>query len=374
MVGVNVGWVGPFLPEISRVVQVPVDRAGLIVSASATGYFAALIIAGEVSSRWSARTILIAAMVLFAAGLFGLATAPILSAMLSAAFLIGLGNGAIDVAANALIVDLNRDRLAAALNYLHVLFGVGALMGPVIVGFALTNRVPYSLVFGAGALVCATVAIALVVTPSVEVRVPMLSGDGFMSMFTRPLIWVIGGVLFLYVGAETGIGAWLFLYLRSASALSETIASWGVSMYWLGLILGRMVGGRLAHLIAPRPFTMLAATLSALALVILIAAPMSHTLAAAMVVLIGFGYGPIFPNMIAVGATRFPADVGRMTSIVIAGGALGAIFVPWIMGRAMVVATPRASMEFALVVTAMMAILSVVGLRGVASPVESSPN
>ncbi|HXN87422.1 MAG TPA: MFS transporter, partial [Candidatus Binataceae bacterium] len=150
--------------------------------------------------------------------------------------------------------------------------------------------------------------------------------------------------------------------------LSESIASWGVSMYWLGLILGRMTGGRLAHRIAPRPFTMLAATLSALALVILIAAPTSHLLATAMVVLIGFGYGPIFPNMIAVGATRFPADVGRMTSIVIAGGALGAIFVPWIMGHAMVAATPRASMEFALGVTAMMAIVSVLGLRGVLSP------
>jgi hypothetical protein len=72
--------------------------------------------------------------------------------------------------------------------------------------------------------------------------------------------------------------------------------------------------------------------------------------------------------MIAVGATRFPADVGRMTSIVIAGGALGAIFVPWIMGHAMVVATPNVSMEFALGVTAMMAILSVLGLRGLAAP------
>src|ERR1700683_490491 len=252
MVGVNVGWVGPFLPEISRVIQVSVDRAGLIVSVSATGYLAALIVAGEVSSRWSARTILVAAMLLFAAGLFGLATASILPAMLSAAFLIGLGNGAIDVAANALIVDLNRDRVAAALNYLHVLFGVGALMGPIIVGFALENRLSYSFVFGAGALVCAMVAIALVVTPVVEVRVPMLSGDGFMSMLTRPLIWVIGAILFLYVGTETGIGAWLFLYLRSASALSESIASWGVSMYWLGLILGRIVGGRPPRMIAGR--------------------------------------------------------------------------------------------------------------------------
>ena len=350
---------GPFLPEISRVVQVSIDRAGLIISATAAGYFIALIVGGALSHRWSAQTILIAAMVLFGSGLFGLAAAPILPALLCGGALIGLGNGAIDVAANALIVDLNRDRLAAALNYLHVLFGVGALMGPIVVGFALARAIPYWWIFGLGALACSIVAIGLAITPAIEVRVPATPGGGFLPLLARPLIWVIGGVLFLYVGGEMGIGAWLFLYLRAAAALGATVASWGVSLYWLGLIVGRIIGGRLAHRIAPREFTMLASALSAAALIGLIAAPMWHVLAAAMVFLIGFGYGPIFPNMVAVGATRFPAQVGRMSSIVIAGGALGGVFVPWIMGRAMAVATPRSSMEFAFGVTALMALLSV---------------
>jgi fucose permease len=142
IVGVHVGWIGPFLPEISRVMQVPIDRAGLVISTTAAGYFVALIVAGGLSHRWSAQTILIAAMVLFATGLFGLATAARLAPLLGGGFLVGLGNGAIDVATNALIVDLNRDRLAAALNYLHVLFGVGALIGPIIAGFALARVVP----------------------------------------------------------------------------------------------------------------------------------------------------------------------------------------------------------------------------------------
>jgi fucose permease len=174
---------------------------------------------------------------------------------------------------------------------------------------------------------------------------------------------VIGAILFLYVGAETGIGAWLFLYLRIDGALSESLASWGVSLYWAGLIIGRLIGGRLAHCLAAREFTMLAAAISAAALVVLIAAPTMRGLAAPMIVLIGFGYGPIFPNMIAVGAARFPSEVGRMTSIVVAGGALGGIFVPWIMGRAIVVASPRAAMEFALGITALMAVIAIGGLR-----------
>jgi fucose permease len=94
-----------------------------------------------------------------------------------------------------------------------------------------------------------------------------------------------------------------------------------------------------------------------------------------MVFLIGFGYGPVFPNMIAVGAERFPSQVGRMSSIVITGGALGAVFVPWLMGRAMADATARASMEYALGVTVLMALLSF-AVRGAKSSrgLEPSPS
>ncbi len=367
LVGIHAGWIGPFLAQISHTLFIPIDDAGLVVSTASAGYFIALLCAGALSHRFSAQAILLFAMASFAAGLLGLATAAGLTALLGAGVLIGIANGSIDVAANALIVDLNRDRLAAALNHLHVLFGIGAMMGPIVVGVALSRLIPYAWVFCAGGATCALVAVALATTPVIEVRVPATPGGGFLPLLGRAQIWVIGGVLFLYVGGEMGIGAWLFLYLRTAGSLSSAVASSGVSLYWLGLIAGRIVGGRLAHRIAPREFTMLAAALSAIALIGLIAAPMSHILGAAMVFLIGLGYGPIFPNMIAVGASRFASQVGQMSSIVIAGGALGGVFVPWIMGHAMAVATPRSSMEFALVVTALMALLATAVRGGEAS-------
>jgi fucose permease len=188
-------------------------------------------------------------------------------------------------------------------------------------------------------------------------------------MLSRPLIWVVSAVMFLYVGAEVGIGAWLFLYLRTAGALGPMLASSGVSLYWLGLVCGRAFGGRLGHRIALPQFTMLASALSAAALVMLIAAPTAGGLAASAVFLIGFGYGPVFPNMIAVGAERFPSEVGRMTSIVVAGGALGAILAPWLMGHAIADISPRASMEVALAFTLAMAALAL-SLRTLNAPGE----
>ena len=358
MVGINSGWIGPFIPEISRTVHLPIERVGLIVSAAAAGSLISVLVAGEINQQLSAQKILIGAMALFTAGLAGLAASPGLMGLLCAGFLLGLANGGIDIGANALIVELNRERLASALNYLHVLFGVGALLGPLMVSGSFATRVPYWWVFGGGALACATIAFRLGVTRALEVRTAAAPGDGFIAMLAHPLIWVVSGVMFLYVGAEIGIGAWLFLYLRMAGALGPMLASSGVSLYWLGLVCGRAFSGRLGHRIALPQFTMLASALSAAALVLLIATPAAGGLAASAIFLIGFGYGPVFPNMIAVGAARFPAEVGRMTSIVVASGALGAIVAPWIMGQAIAHVSPRASMEIALAFTIAMAALS----------------
>jgi fucose permease len=360
MVGINSGWLGPFLPQISRTSHLPIERAGLIVSASAAGAFISVLIAGEINQSMSAQKILVSAMVLFTAGLAGLAAATGLAGLLCAGFLIGLANGCIDIGANALIVEFNRERLASALNYLHVLFGVGALLGPLIVSAAFATRVPYRWVFGGGAIVCAAIGFRLGVTPALEVRSPVAPDDenGFLPMLSRPVIWAISTVMFLYVGAEIGIGTWLFLYLHTAGALSPMLASSGVSLYWLGLVCGRGFGGRLGHHIALPRFTMLSSALSAIALLLLIAAPTAGGLAASAIFLIGFGYGPVFPNMIAVGAARFPSEVGRMTSIVVAGGALGAIIAPWIMGHAIADISPRASMEVALAFTIAMAAIA----------------
>ena len=359
MVGINGGWIGPFLPQISRVTNLPIQQAGLVVSALSAGYFVSVLVAGEISQRASAQKILIASMVLFAAGLVALAAASGLTGLLSGGFLLGLSNGGIDIGANTVIVVLNRDRLASALNYLHVLFGVGALTGPMIVSGAFATRTPYWWIFDTGAFVCAAIALRIATIPDLEAHTTAESDSGFIAMASRPLIWAISAVMFLYVGAEAGIGAWLFLYLHSASNLSAALASSGVALYWLGLVCGRAFGGRIGHRIALPLFTSVASILSAVALVVLIAAPAIGAAAACAVFLIGFGFGPVFPNMIAIGAARFTDETGRMTSIVVAGAALGGVTVPWIMGQTIAHTGVRASMTAALAVTLLMAIAAI---------------
>src|SRR5215472_3924402 len=359
VLGVNVGWLGPFLAQISQTINASLDRTGLILSAIAAGYFIALPAAGEIGHRRGPHFLLTLTMALNALGFLLLAMAPTLASCLGASAVIGFGQCGIDVASNALVADLNRDRLAATLNYLHMMFGVGATLGPVIDAFALANHIGYGATFAGGAVVSAAIGAALWITPRVEFVHAIKDKENLRALLVHPLIWAISAVLFLYVGAEVGIGAWLYSYLRRAAVpLAIATASAAVSVYWAGLIVGRLLGGAIAHRISARRLAAIGGIVSAMSLLAFLGTSSVPMLAYPVVALIGFGFGPIFPNMIAVGAERFPARVATMTSIVAAGAALGGVALPWAMGVMLVTRGPFASIGTGLVATiAMLAVL-----------------
>ena len=358
VLGVNVGWLGPFLPQISHAINESLDRTGLILTAIAVGYLVALPAGGEIGHRRGPHFLLFLALTLDALGFLGLAVAGGLAESMCAAIAIGFAQCGIDVAVNALVAELNRHRLAAALNYLHMMFGVGATLGPAIDGFAMEYHISYGATFIAGAILTSSIAAAVWLAPRVELPPSIAVKQTLRALLAHPLIWAIAAVLFLYVGAEVGVGAWLYTYLhRAAIPLSAGVASAAVSVYWAGLIGGRLLGGALAHRIPPRRLAIIGSAISTIGLIALMFTP--AIAAFPIVALIGLGFGPAFPNMIALGAERFPSRVASMTSIVAGGGALGGAVLPWAMG-VMLVASGR-SVSIAVALAATIAMLVILG-------------
>jgi len=362
VLGINVGWLGPFLPQIAYGINASLDRTGLILSAIALGYFVALPAGGEFGHRRGPHFLLIVATAMDAVGFGWLAVASSLPASICAAVLIGFAQCGIDVAVNALVAELNRDRLAAALNYLHMMFGVGATMGPAIDGLAMARGISYRLTFTAGAAAIAMLAVTLAATPRMKSPSPPVDGEkhDLRALLMHRLIWAIALVLFLYVGAEVGVGAWLYSYLRhGAVPVAISVASAGVSIYWAGLIGGRLLGGMLAHRVPPLRLAAIGSLIAAAGLLSLMFTGSVPMLSFPIVAIVGVGFGPIFPNMIAAGAERFPSRVASMTSIVAGGAALGGSAVPWAMGLALVMSGRAASIGIAFAATvAMLAVLA----------------
>lgn len=368
LTGLHGGWIGPLLPSIARAQGFALERVGLLVSAIFVGFLLTVLVGGEIVDRWGGRVALTLAAALMGAGLLGLATLPGLPALLGSALVIGLGTGISDVAAHVIVAAFNRGRVATALNYLNVSFGVGALLGPLIAGVAIRNGLPYQVVFRAGAVVAALVAILLVTTPLSHERAAATGAESKGALLMRPVLWVLGGVLLLYIGVETGLGAWLSSYLRATGDLSESRAAWVVSLFWIGLVGGRMLSGRLAERVATRWLTLGAVALAVAALAVLAVAPAQIVLHAPAVLLIGLGLGPVFPNVIATGAALFPHQVSTMTVTVIAVGSIGGIIGPWLLGHTLVLVGPRPAMALAFGTT-----LAMLGLFWVAGQLPGEP-
>ncbi|MCH5670262.1 MFS transporter [Streptomyces sp. CME 23] len=162
---------GPAVPGLRAEFGLSPAGAGLGLSLHFTGGVAGVLAFNAIHSRISNRTLLAASYGLMALGAAGFALAPGWPLALAAAFLAGLGFGGIDYGLNQLFAVGFGNRSTAMLNVLNAHFGIGAVLGPVVVAWL--GRDSYTYAFGA----CAVLATLLVVAGSNGVRTPVNGGE-----------------------------------------------------------------------------------------------------------------------------------------------------------------------------------------------------
>jgi MFS family permease len=166
LIGMLQALYGPAVPGLRTEFGLSFAGAGLGLSLHFTGGVAGVLAFNAIHSRISNRALLAASYGLMTLGAAGFALAPAWPLALAAAFLAGLGFGGLDYGLNQLFAVGFGDRSTAMLNVLNAHFGIGAVLGPVVVAWLGPDAYPYA--FGA----CATLAALLVVTGSSGVRTP----------------------------------------------------------------------------------------------------------------------------------------------------------------------------------------------------------
>jgi fucose permease len=139
-------------------------------------------------------------------------------------------------------------------------------------------------------------------------------------------------LFFAYTGLELAIGAWTFTLLTEGRGLSMAMAGSSISLYWLGLTVGRVLGAMLGRRSSAESLVRgcLIALTGALAL---LAAGLSPHADLAALVLAGVAAGPVFPTLIA----TTPARVGgqhaaNAVGFQIAAAAVGQSLLPSVLG------------------------------------------
>lgn len=381
MVGLNSGWVGPSLESIAKAQGVPLANAGTLVSVYFFGCVVTIVVGQWILEKFGGRNSLRLAAVGMFVGLSMIASGAGFVITWAGSFILGLGVGISSIASNICILATAAGHAASRLNRLHLFFGIGALIGPFFAWAGQQTPWSYQATYAFGVLYTAAVGAILAKAPNITISVndnkstaastgssvtstrssetstrssatstrssatstrssvtstrsSVTSTDGppQRHVLKEPLLWLFASILCLYVGIETGAGAWLFTFVEKEYQLSAGASAIAMSCLWGGLTLGRMSGVPLTRRFKPELITLVAMLISTTALLILIVSSNLSDMALLVVALLGFGFGPVFPTVIGGATNRFPAAKGTVTTTLITLGFVGGIIGPWIIG------------------------------------------
>jgi FHS family glucose/mannose:H+ symporter-like MFS transporter len=325
---------GPALPDLAEQTGSTLAALGAIFTASFGGTMIAQVSAGPLNDRLGQRPVLLAGIMLGVMGALGILLSHALWLTLAASAIFGMGFGALDVSLNILIAEVFAARSVPVLNLLHVFFGVGSVAGPAIASGTLKLWDTALPPIGVGVvMVMLTIPAILRLAPGplrAKDDTPNAAAEKFS--YRVPLLWALGALLMLYVGIESGIGAWTTAYADRSTTLSKETAALLTSGYWFALTVGRVAGaiwgGRF------QPYFVLGASLAGMmaggVLLALGTGNIAMTILAVLV--LGLWSGPPYPTVVAITTRAFRSGPGKATGAVVSLGSLGAATLPWSQG------------------------------------------
>jgi fucose permease len=319
--GMIAAMLGTILPELSDRFHLSPSQNGTIASAQALGLILASLAAGPLIDNEGEKLGLILGLAFISIALFALPRSPGFRGVLLLMFLLGVGGGILVTAANALVSDVGEAHRGVALNLVNLFFGLGGLATP----FIAAN------IFGRNWVrLCYTVASLTVVTLVIQMltKMPAPTGAGGFVLtdagpvLGRPLLFLIGLFLFLYIGCEVGIWNWLVRHLI-AQGIPESRA---LNILSLGFALGLLIGraGILPILVhVPAISVTLIGSVAMAVTTFLMLRTSKPSASLVLVFLCGLSMAPVFPTTLAIVGDAFPRMTGTAIGFVITCGWIG---------------------------------------------------
>ena len=334
---------GPTLNNLAEQTAVGVAQLSLLYPSRSGGYFIGSLLGGRLYDRVAGHMLL---AVMLAVMALCMALVPTLGVfwLLSGVLLItGIAEAIVDVGGNAMIGWVHGAKVGPYMNALHFFFGVGALISPIIVGLALryTDGIAWAYWILAVLLLPPALWIVRFTSPTTPAR----RAVGEAPAAPLDLVLVGLAVLFMMfvVGAEVSFSGWVATYAVSLNLATRETAAYLTSVFWGALTFGRLLSIPIAMCYRPRTI-LLADVLGCIAgVAVIVAAPASGAALWIGAAILGLFMASVFPTVLS-WAGRHMTMSGTVTSWFLVGASLGAITLPWIIGRLIAAFGPEAAM------------------------------
>lgn len=332
---------GSAWPAMYHEFSVPISYAGGISMIIAAGTIISSLQCDRLTKRIGTGNVTAASVLTTAIALLGFSASHSFIVLCLWAVPYGLGAGCVDASLNNYVALHYASR---HMSWLHCMWGVGASLGPCIMGYALAGGQGWKMGYRYISLLqFALTAVLLLTLPLWKGQ---KTGGKTVSASERPqgrslplweLVRIPGAkevmaAFFCYCALEQTTGLWASSYLVLQWGITSETAAGFASLFFIGITVGRAFSGFLTLKLNDIQMIRLGQGITVFGISLLLL-PLGREITLFGLILIGLGCAPIYPSVIHSTPEHFGADRSQaMIGVQMASAYVGTCLMPPLFG------------------------------------------
>ena len=329
---------GSAWPVMQNDLSVGFSSAGIISMIISGGTIISSLSSGKIIRRFGTGKVTFVSVLMTAVALLGFAVSPSFIWLCIMAIPLGLGAGSVDAALNNFVALHYK---AMHMSWLHCFWGVGATSGPIIMSFFLAKNSGWQKGYFTISIIQFSLVLLLLISLPMWKNLEkndekavdeMDESIGKIKPFKIPGVKLALVSFVCYCATEATAGLWGSSYLVNFKGLSVELAARGVSLFYGGITVGRLVSGFLTMKFNNTKLIRMGQGICIIGAICLLL-PLPTYFSFVGLVLIGLGCAPIYPSMLHDTPNRFGKKESQsIMGLQMAFAYMGSTFMPPILG------------------------------------------
>lgn len=327
---------GSAWPSMYKTMHVPISYSGIIFMIISFGTIVSSLQSEKLTYKFGTGKVTALSVLTTAIALFGFSISHSFWMLCLWAIPYGLGAGSVDASLNNYVAIHYKSR---HMSWLHCMWGVGASVGPYIMGMALTRNwgwnTGYRLI---GILQVVLTLILIFSLPLWKERKEIEHAKSKTKPLSFQEVVKISGVkeiiisFFCYCAIEQTAGLWAASYLTLHKGVLPEVAASFASMFFIGITVGRAFSGFMTMKLKDDQMIKMGQAIICIGIVIMIL-PFSYVVSLFGLILIGLGCAPIYPSIIHSTPKRFGEERSQaIIGVEMASAYVGNLVIPPLFG------------------------------------------
>lgn len=330
---------GSAWPTMYSELKVPISFAGIISMIISIGTIISSLQSDRLTRKLGTGKVTAISVAITAISLFGFSISNSFLSLCIWAIPYGLGAGSVDASLNNYVALNYKSR---HMSWLHCMWGVGATLGPYIMGYALNQGMAWNSGYRIIAILQIILTAVLIFSLPLWKKHSNTISDNGDNITSKPLsfkeIIKIPGAkevmlcFFCYCALEQTTGLWASSYLTLYKGISADTAASFAGMFFIGITIGRALSGFITMKLNDMQMIKMGQLIIGLGIITLLL-PLGKFVSLIGLILIGLGCAPIYPCIIHSTPSHFGADKSQaIIGVQMASAYVGTCIMPPIFG------------------------------------------